>query len=534
MIYIKKPAKPTAPGEPFLHQDHARPVTRREMLGAGLISAPAVVMAPAWLGALLRSGNARADGLMLDQQALEAACGISGGGASNPKAIPFICFDLAGGANLVGSEVLVGVKGGQSNFLSTAGYGKLGLPGSMVPSSTANISSALGLLWHADGAILRGIMSKATTPATAANTNGAVICAMSQNDTGNNPHNPMYGIAKAAIAKSQLVPLIGTNSTVSGGNSQAPMMLIDPTLQPTKIATPADSKGLVGGASSTSDPVQVAVLESQSRITLGTSNSTGVLSNSSMTVFPADATADAAAKVQARCAFVKTAYSSSAFTATALDPTQDINIVGGATPIFTATDFKDGDVAKTASVMKLVLQGFATAGTISMGGYDYHDSTRASGETKNFKAGQMIGAVLEYAQRMNTPVMIYVFSDGSLSATSSPDNSAASATSQGGRGKLGWQGDNQSTASTFFLVYNPKGRATTIGDPTTQQIGYFSADGSVVTTSSPAANSVNNLVYTVLLNYMGLMGNQGSFGTLFPTNGLGTAAAGMNVFNPIV
>ena len=34
MIYIKKPAKPTAPGEPFLHQDHARPVTRREMLGA--------------------------------------------------------------------------------------------------------------------------------------------------------------------------------------------------------------------------------------------------------------------------------------------------------------------------------------------------------------------------------------------------------------------------------------------------------------------------------------------------------------------
>ncbi len=55
-----------------------------------------------------------------------------------------------------------------------------------------------------------------------------------------------------------------------------------------------------------------------------------------------------------------------------------------------------------------------------------------------------------------------------------------------------------------------------------------------MTTSSPAANSVTNLVYTVLLNYMGLMGNQAGFGTLFPTNGLGTAAAGMNVFNPIV
>src|SRR2546430_8865608 len=39
--------------------------------------------------------------------------------------------------------------------------------------------------------------SKATTPATAAGTNGAVLCAMSQNDTQNNPHNPMYGIAMA-------------------------------------------------------------------------------------------------------------------------------------------------------------------------------------------------------------------------------------------------------------------------------------------------------------------------------------------------
>src|SRR5262249_53192978 len=152
--------------------------------------------------------------------------------------------------------------------------------------------------------------------------------------------------------------------------------------------------------------------------------------------------------------------------------------------IFTATDFKDGDVQKTASVMKLVLGGYAAAGTISLGGFDYHDSTRATGEQRNFKAGQMIGAVLEYAQRLGTPVMIYVFSDGSLSATSSVDSST------NGRGKLGWQGDNQSTASTFFLVYSPKGRPALRSGGPGQQIGYFSADGNVVTTSSPAANSV--------------------------------------------
>src|SRR4029077_8616112 len=126
--------------------------------------------------------------------------------------------------------------------LSTAGYGKLGLPGSMVPTSSAFVSSALGLLWHSDGAILRGIMTKATTAATAAGTNGAVICAMSQNDTGNNPHNPMYGIAKSVnknmqTPKGSLLTLIVNSSTVSGANAAAPMQLVDPTLQPTKIST---------------------------------------------------------------------------------------------------------------------------------------------------------------------------------------------------------------------------------------------------------------------------------------------------------
>jgi hypothetical protein len=170
-----------------------------------------------------------------------------------------------------------------------------------------------------------------------------------------------------------------------------------------------------------------------------------------------------------------------------------------------------------------------------MGGYDYHDGTRATGEMRNFKAGQMIGAVLQYASALGVPVMIYVFSDGSLNSNSMVDNSAA------GRGKLGWQGDNSSVASTFFLVYNPKGRPATRGAASTQQIGYFTADGSVVSTSSPAANSVDSLVQVVLLNYMGLSGSDANFASTFQAwtsmpQALGSAAqlAALTVFQPIV
>ena len=84
----------------------------------------------------------------------------------------------------------------------------------------ASSNIELGLAFHADSAFLRGILSK-TSAATRANTNGAVFCARSENDTGNNPHNPMYGINKAG-ADGALVTLIGTETSDSGGNSIAP------------------------------------------------------------------------------------------------------------------------------------------------------------------------------------------------------------------------------------------------------------------------------------------------------------------------
>ena len=76
---------------------------------------------------------------------------------------------------------------------------------------------------------------------------------------------------------------------------------------------------------------------------------------------------------------------------------------------------------------------------------------------RNLRAGRCIGACLEYAARKGKPLMIYVFSDGSLNATNMIDNTA------NGRGKFGWQGDNQSVAASFFLVFNPGGRPTAIG-----------------------------------------------------------------------
>ena len=530
--------------EPMLHADHSRPVTRRDFVSTGLVKGPAVVAVGGLLGMLIRSGGARAT-MSTAMQTLKSAtdCNVVPG----KNKIPFICFDLAGGANLNGSEILIGGKGGQLDFLSTAGYGKLGLPGDMVPnapnaaSATNNfISNAFGAAFHSDGAILRGMLER-TSPTTQANTNGCAIAARSENDTANNPHNPMYGILKAG-AGGELLNLIGSQASDSGGNSMAPAAMIDLTNRPTKVDRASDVTGLVDtgelGQLLPKDDVN-AVLEAMTDLSGGlTSGSMGPGSKLDQTKTNFGVR-DAELQKAVRCAYVKSADLADRFSdQSALNPDKDLDIVDQTSArgsgIFGQAEYQgDAEFRKAAAVMKMVVSGYAAAGTITMGGFDYHDGTRASGEMRNFRAGRCIGACLEYAARKGVPLMVYVFSDGSLNATNMVDSSA------NGRGKFGWQGDNQSTASSFFMVYSPKGRPTPIAADSSggmgKQIGYFRADGSIETSSHPGANAVNLLVETVILNYMALHGDQGNFNSLFPTQGLGspTSQAAVTAFAPV-
>lgn len=514
------------PDEPLRHPDHKRPVSRRDFLAQGFLGGLGMVTAPT-LFSLFANPRAAQAALSPDLQALKNACGIAVQGAGK---IPFICFDLAGGANIAGSNVLVGRQGGQMDFLTTAGYSKLGLPGDMIPpvADTVNggdhIDTTLGLAFHKDSGFLRGILEK-ISPATAANLNGAVIPGRSENDTGNNPHNPMYGIHRAG-ADGELLTLIGSQSSDSGGNSMAPAGMIDVSVRPTKVDRPSDVTGLVDtgklvGLLSQGDAV--AVMESIQRI-----------SDMKLGRVDTRVAQDAVIKDLIRCGYVKSADLVDRYgDPTALNPSIDPNIIG---PIFSLAEFNaENEFRKTAAVMKLVMNGFAGAGTITMGGYDYHTGERATGELRDLRAGRCMGACIEYAARLGVPLMLYVFSDGSVASNGMLDNSL------NGRGKGVWTGDNSSTAASFFLVYNPGGRATLQGGTLDQQarhqqLGYFRADASVETASSPAANNVNLMVETVILNYLALHGEQGNFANLFPGHGLGntTLRDSLVAFTPIV
>ncbi|TQV86583.1 general secretion pathway protein GspF [Aliikangiella coralliicola] len=526
---MKKLTKEQLLNAPLLHNSHKRPTTRRDFISQGFMAGTASVMGPSILGLFANPQKAHAT-LSPDIEALKSACGIAVQGAGK---IPFICFDLAGGANVAGSNVLIGGRGGQLDFISSAGYSRQGLPGDMIPSVmnpqtglSDFINSDYGLSFHTDSAFLRGIQDK-TTATTAANTNGAVIPARSDNDTGNNPHNPMYGINRAG-ADGSLLTLIGSRNSDSGGNSMSPNNMIDLSVRPTKVDRPSDVTGLVDvgdlvGLLSQDDAV--SVMESIYRI-----------SDNKMDQVNTNVSSDAVIKEMVRCGYVKSADLADRFgDPSTLDPALDPDIVGP-TGIFTQAEFdSDSEFRKTASVMKMVINGFSGAGTITMGGYDYHGQGRSTGEVRDFRAGRCMGACLEYAAKVGVPLMMYVFSDGSVSANGVVDDSVE------GRGKFMWQSDNSSTAGSFFMVYNPDGRANLIGatpeeQAIHQQIGYMRSDGSTETASSPAANNPNLLVETIILNYMALHGEQNNFANLFPNHGLGNSALidSMTAFEPIV
>ena len=520
---------------PLLHPDHPRPVTRRQLLSQGFMTGAAYTVGG--IAPLLSAGNAFGD-LSGDLDALRdpSECNITDGAGK----IPFMCFDLAGGVNIANSNVLVGGQGGQSDFLGTQGYEKMGLPGDMVPGLTdangndfANFD--LGLGFHFDSAFRRGILSRVSA-ATAANINGAVIPARSDNDTGNNPHNPMYGIALAG-AKGSILSLAGSENSDSGGNSMAPAMLINPELRPTKVDRPSDVVNLVD----TGDLVGILSKDDATMVM----ESIYRLSDEKVASVESLVARDVDIDKAVRCGYLKAAHIADRFGGTPIDPGADAVIVDDATGIFTNAEFFAGDrdgreFQKTASVMKLVMNGFAGAGCVEMGGYDYHGGARAEGEVKDFRAGQCMGACLEYAARMDVPVMLYVFSDGSLSSNGAIDNSVD------GRGKGEWTSDNSSTAGSFFLVYNPPrlgGRAVLRGGTLEeqmqhQQIGYMDAGGSVQRAATPMANNVNLLVNSVILNYMALHGEEGNFDALYQSlqtsHGLGSNIDDYIAFQNIV
>ena len=460
-------------------------MNRRDLLGQGFVAGSGMLMLPGLLGTISQRAYA--------QEVCQSA-------SLNAK-IPFMSIDLSGGAAISGGNVMVGGPGGQTDMLSEAGYTRLGF----APGTQNQINTELGIAFHADSAFLRGIKSKASAEALA-KVNGAIACARLANDTQNNTQSPLAGIIKAG-ATGALFPSIGTKDSTSGAKSMPVPSMFAADLRPTVVSNDRALTGTIDTGKLVADLNQDSALAIMRRI-------------SSLSESKKLKLTDAALKKEiAHCGYKGATDTIQNFA----DPNA-LNVRGDSvlSDIFSNNDLGNGKLNRAATHAKALVNGFAGAGVIELGGYDYHNGTRATGEQRDFEAGQAMGGAIEYAHRKGRQLIVYVFSDGSVRSDGQIDDSA------GGRGKGVWRGDSGTTSAAFMLVYNPAARPEMT--PVGHQLGHYLPDGNVNRMANIVADSASNLGYWVVLNYMALNGDVGQFAQLFPNNPFGSTVAELSPY----
>jgi len=448
--------------------------TRRDFLAQGLLASAAATLFP------------------FDAMA-QNSCDLASITAVDAPMIPVIVLDLAGGSNIAGANVIVGGRGGQMDQLSEAGNRTLGLLPSESPAMAGRVRDLAGsttnpdgLLFHSQSRLVQGIDNGASL-AVRQKTDGVLMCAISDDDTGNNPHNPMYWF-HAAGARGKLTQLIGTQGGTSGGNSQVPASSVDLSIAPLLINQPQDVLNLVGLGNRVSSANGIAPgRESLILRALDT------LSGARVKALSRRQMPDAV-KDLVLCNLEKTQALLQNFTATQLSVTGDATLNSAMGGVF---NLADGTQSRAAGVVKMVLDGLAATGTITLGGYDYHTGDRVQGDARDFEAGQMIGRILEAANRKNTPVVVYVFTDGGVSAGSTTDAQ---------NGRLVWGGDSGQRSASLMLAFHPTTKPAMRS--ASRQLGAYKTGGSVDAVASPISNSVTNLAKAVVLNYLALHGEE--------------------------
>ncbi len=467
--------------------------SRRDFVSHGLVSGLSFAFVPSLLS-MLYSNSAKA-----------IECQASSIGGTNR--IPILIIDLAGGGNIPGSNVMVGKAGNQMDFINS--YETLGLPSAMHPKNSGQINTDLGLAFHGDSAILRGI-SSTTAAGTRAKLDGGIFCGISNDDTGNNPHNPAYWLAKAG-AVGELATIAGTRNSDSGGNSIAPMESIVQSLKPVTLNRPQDALNLINiGRLGTlfGQAKSEKIMKSIERLSETQIRS---FSNKSLPLQIKDLVS---------CGYIQSQDVLNKYSAAAIDPTLDTAVTQ------TFNNLNDGNQRKVATMAKLILDGHIGVATVELGGFDYHTNDRATGEGRDLDLGSLMGRVFQLASLKRKNIMIYVFTDGGVSAGNTVDNSG------NGRGKLVWAGDSSQRSSSFMMVYRDAGRAT-LRKTNRRQIGSFKDNGTVDGNASLISNSVMNLNKTVVANYLSLSGQESKIVDVVGDNIFGGSIDDYLFFNKI-
>lgn len=443
---------------------HSKPVTRRDLLATGVLSFSASLIAPMWLKFLLPQA--------------EAAEGCA---TTTSNMIPIVSLNLAGGAAMAANFVPVD-QGGQ--FLPS--YDVIGLGDGNVPIEYefGNVPFAGRVNDVYISKFLQGVREMA--PTALAKTSFVGVCVRSRDDSGENKFS-INGLVNAAGLNGALLPNLGTRSnSVTGIN------------QKFSVIAPA-APLLVGGFSSIQSALGYAgalgsSLNQNQKIALA--KSIQKLSESQLRKLSSNNISGNIKKL-VDCSNQKNTDLSS-LSNTGVDPRTDA--MGASLSSLWGINSGTSNTNRElifSSMTYNTLKGNAGASAFEIGGYDYHNGTRTTGDAADLTAGRTVGRILETAAIMNKPLFLYVTSDGAVSSMKSNDRDAV------------WNSDRGIAGVAYILYFDPAGRRATSNN----QIGWFTA-GQAAAETTVVGNNPEAAAVSVFANYLKLNNKMNVFESL--------------------
>ncbi len=445
----------------MLYPDHPRPVTRRDFIKTGMIQFSSTLLTPTLLSQVI-----------LQHQARAAGCS-NAAGASGSELIPFLVFDMAGGAALPGN-FLVGGKGGSEDLLSS--YNQLGWD----PRSAGALDRSFGLPMAAQASQILSGLKQAASPEAQALLRMGSFCNFSRDDTSDNPLSALTLVSKAGYKGSIFPNGLASENSASGGNSSSG--LADLTLKPMHVARVEDvEKSLSYGPA-------FAGFSDKELKALG--KSIHDMSVDQMTRFGRLGLGNQMAQLS-ECALSQNMQFGSKIPG--LDPRQDQDIQA----IYSIEGSQSDSVeAVSAAVVMNVLRGNSGPGALTVGGCDYHDGSQSTGDGKDREMGQQIGRAIEAAYRLKKPLFFQLITDGGVYADPGTRN---------------WRGDASIKSLTVIGFFNPSGAPS----QRRTQVGSY-VDGQAVDQTTTVGGEPAKVAYAVLANYLNACGKLKAFDQLAP------------------
>ncbi len=480
----------------LLYDDHKFPTTRREFLTQGLIGVATAITPP-----LLMSSNVRASELACANDGL---CGV-----------PYLCIEGAGGMNIPGGNAMVGFSADEdpTNFgnLNLSDYFTLGLSKAQHPSVSAMNDDTYGIRFHSTSGILDGMNSVLAEPLDGVDlrqaVDGVLFCTRTSDDSANNPLNTLYA-AQRAGAKGKLVQLVGDTNTDSGARSPSPQKLVDLSKRPSNIRNFKNGEGLL----SIND-----TLMNEDFLKAGEAGGTSRMKDFlkrvakvSDTNFRGIASHNSAATKSLKNAAFGTEKIFDKFNPSTLNP---LNVDAKLNDLVGA--FGGDAMAKTvenekvASIANLVTDRIAGAGSIVVGGCDYHTGDSTRGNNKDREIGVYIGKCIRLAAIRGVPLFIHLYTDGGVVG----DRNGALDETDAGKGRVIWTSDSGTRSASLVLVFQPGHNRSVDGDlilnskksdgkARTRQVGHFRKGGGVELTATSISNAVDKIWIGIMLNYL--------------------------------